>query len=173
MKYYTSDCHLDHRNIIKYEGRPFDSTDDMNSYIINNINEFVGKKDILHILGDFSFSGVDRTIEFLRMIKCKNIVLVLGNHDAHLDTVTKRLRLSVVARVVNNIHMVKDDGKNVCLCHFPIEEWPSKSKGCVHLHGHSHGNLEHIIENRFDIGVDTRKWNERRLVYKLEDLINV
>lgn len=80
--FVTSDTHFDHKNIIKYADRPFDSVEHMNTVLVDNINEIVGKNDILIHLGDFSFnSNKDMIKEVVNEINCKNIMLLLGNHD--------------------------------------------------------------------------------------------
>jgi calcineurin-like phosphoesterase family protein len=57
----------------------------MNATLVDNINNKVGENDILIHLGDWSFGGFDKIVEFRERIKCKNIHLVLGNHDHHIE----------------------------------------------------------------------------------------
>lgn len=49
---------------------------------------------------------------------------------------------------------------NVVMCHYPIEVWPSKHYGWVHLHGHLHGRYDVINKEekslRVDVGLDGR-----------------
>ena len=47
MKYYTSDLHLDHANMLKFEpeARPFTNVDEMNETIIQNWNAKVKPGD--------------------------------------------------------------------------------------------------------------------------------
>jgi calcineurin-like phosphoesterase family protein len=77
----TSDWHINHHNIIGLTGRPFKSTEEMNTTILNNINAVVKTDDILYVLGDcfFDTSKIEAQY-FLNMIKCKNIILIKGNH---------------------------------------------------------------------------------------------
>ena len=94
----TSDTHYHHTNICRgitrwrtqdgkipiEQTRNFQDLDEMNSTIVNNINQKVGPNDTLIHLGDFAFGGFDKIGEFLDRLVCKNIHLVLGNHDQHI-----------------------------------------------------------------------------------------
>lgn len=57
--FFTSDCHFDHANIIKYCSRPFESADEMNRQLILNWNKVVQWDDTVFILGDFCFGSKD------------------------------------------------------------------------------------------------------------------
>lgn len=93
----TSDTHYNHSNICKAtsswrelsEGhlgvRNFNTLEEMNNEIINNINKYVKQDDILFHLGDWSFGGIESIAEFRKKIICKNIYLILGNHDHHIE----------------------------------------------------------------------------------------
>lgn len=95
--WFTSDTHYNHKNIcrgtstwdlseeIHQKTRDFDTIEEMNDYIVKGINDNVKENDILYHLGDWSFGGIDSIWEFRRRIKCKNIHLVLGNHDHHIE----------------------------------------------------------------------------------------
>lgn len=43
-KFYISDLHLGHKNIIEFDNRPFKTLDNMTESIIKNWNETVSKK---------------------------------------------------------------------------------------------------------------------------------
>ena len=95
----TSDTHYAHKNICRgvtnwrmpdgsipeKQTRPFETIEKMNAAIVNNINEVVGQDDILIHLGDWSFGGFENIEEFYHRLICKNIHLILGNHDHHID----------------------------------------------------------------------------------------
>ena len=90
--FFTSDTHFNHSNIChgvsKWANertcRPYQSLEEMNKSIVDNINSIVGEDDILFHLGDWSFGGKEQIWEFRKQIKCKNIHLILGNHDHHI-----------------------------------------------------------------------------------------
>jgi calcineurin-like phosphoesterase family protein len=109
MKYYfLADTHFGHSAIIKYCNRPFmdasekgiydliqkgivpqkelkiskESTEKMDAAIMQSINNVVGHKDTLILLGDFSLSSEYEIVKKYRdRINCQNIFLILGNHD--------------------------------------------------------------------------------------------
>jgi calcineurin-like phosphoesterase family protein len=97
--WFTSDTHYNHSNICSSTTkwadsrltRQFDSLEDMNQRLVDNINDTVKEDDILIHLGDWSFGGIDSIGEFRDRIICKNIHLVLGNHDHHIQN-NKKLK---------------------------------------------------------------------------------
>jgi len=55
--WFTSDTHFNHRNIIGYAQRPFESVEEMNEVMIERWNASVRGEDTIYHLGDFSFGG--------------------------------------------------------------------------------------------------------------------
>lgn len=79
MKHWVStDWHIDHANILKYEDRPVDHTE----LLIARHNEVMEPKDILICLGDVIFGmKKDELHLYLDKLRCRTKWLVLGNHD--------------------------------------------------------------------------------------------
>lgn len=172
--FFTSDTHYGHSNICRATTRwtdadsvtrDFKSLDHMNDTIVNNINEVVGENDILIHLGDFSFGGFDNISEFRNRIICKNIHLVLGNHDEHIERNKdniRRLFTSVNHYINLDLRRPSLKGKGqidkfrFILCHFPIASWDGMNDGVMHLHGHVHlPKHQRIADGRaMDVGVD-------------------
>jgi calcineurin-like phosphoesterase family protein len=135
----------------------------MNQVLVDNINNMVGEDDILIHLGDFSFGGFDKIQEFRSRILCKNIHLVLGNHDHHIErnkegvqklfsSVQNYLRLEVrkpINKALTDKHIF------VCM-HYPIASWHDMNQGVIHLHGHVHlpSHLRIAEGKAMDVGVD-------------------
>ena len=78
--YVTSDLHFGHKNIIKYENRPFNNIEEMDKATINLWNETINNEDLIYILGDFSWYKGEKTNEILKTLK-GNKILIIGNHD--------------------------------------------------------------------------------------------
>ena len=170
--FFTSDTHYSHSNICSATtnwavndgyARKFDSLQDMNQRLVDNINNMVGEDDILIHLGDWSFGGFDKIEEFRSQINCKNIHLVLGNHDHHIErnkegvqrlfsSVQQYLRLEV-KRPINKATV--QTFKFVCM-HYPIASWHDMNQGVIHLHGHVHlpYHLRLAEGKAMDVGVD-------------------
>ena len=55
MNYYISDMHFGHRNVLKYDKRPFSSVEEMDEILISNWNRKVKDHDDIWILGDFCY----------------------------------------------------------------------------------------------------------------------
>ena len=91
--WYTSDTHYNHANICSATTkwadplacREFKSLEHMNAHLVGNINEVVGQDDILFHLGDWSFGGFEQIQEFRDSIVCKNVHIITGNHDHHIE----------------------------------------------------------------------------------------
>lgn len=80
--WFIADPHFGHANIIKYEKRPFASTEEMDATLTGNWNACVHKMDRIFVLGDFAFLPSAKTIKTVQSLKGYKI-LVLGNHDRH------------------------------------------------------------------------------------------
>ncbi|MDE6674577.1 MAG: metallophosphoesterase family protein [Acetatifactor sp.] len=129
-KFYISDLHIGHNNIITYDSRPFGSMEEMNGIIIQNWNAAVGKDDEVYVLGDFFWNNKDGD-EILPQLH-GDIYLIKGNHDELTDSMRKRYIW------VQDYAEIKDGETSLVLCHYPIAHWKNSKRGTVHLYGHIH-----------------------------------
>jgi calcineurin-like phosphoesterase family protein len=53
MKFFSSDPHFWHNNVIKYCMRPYTTVEEMNEDMVNKWNEVVAPEDEVYNLGDF------------------------------------------------------------------------------------------------------------------------
>jgi calcineurin-like phosphoesterase family protein len=151
--FFTSDTHFHHKNIVKGTSswtdpsrcRDFSTLEEHDEKLIANINAVVKQRDILYHLGDWSFGGLEQVYNFWKRLECKNIHLILGNHDHHIEndrtiqdpgTTTKLLFQSV-----NQYLRKKVGGQDMFLCHYAMRTWDKAHKGNWNLYGHSHGTL--------------------------------
>lgn len=156
MKFYTSDLHLDHTNMIKYCDRPFKDVGEMNKTLIKNINETISDSDDLYILGDFTLHTKRAVVtEFVKAIRGR-VHLIVGNHDYFASNAWAK-ELFVTVDYYKEIH---DCGKKVVLCHYPIYSWNGKNRGAIHLFGHVHKILDpyYTWGNAFNVGVDVHDY---------------
>lgn len=90
--WFTSDLHFSHKNILRHcENRlkAFDIPNDISEeekiqlhdrYLIKLWNKTVSKKDIIYVMGDFSFANTEGTKKIISKLN-GNKFLILGNHD--------------------------------------------------------------------------------------------
>ena len=182
--YITSDTHYQHKNICRgvtewdmsdrtsasgnvLGVRDFDTLEEMNFRIVENLNLIVPEDGILFHLGDWSFGGEQSIPEFRSKVRCKTIHLITGNHDHHQehgkydDLFTSRhkyLELQVGKRIF-------------VLFHFPIKSWNHINRGSFHLHGHQHLDADKKFGTgkMMDVGIDGNDLNP----YKLTDVIEL
>jgi calcineurin-like phosphoesterase family protein len=165
--FFTSDTHYMHTNICRGTTRwsnaddfcrDFDTLDQMNDRIVNGINLVVGQDDILFHLGDWSFGGFERIEEFRNRINCRNIHIILGNHDHHIERDREDIRrlFTSVNQYLELEVKGKDWEQNYVLMHYPIISWNKMNDGVIHLHGHVHLSADRRIGKgkTMDVGVD-------------------
>jgi calcineurin-like phosphoesterase family protein len=164
----TSDTHYNHKNICRgvtdwrmqsgeipiSQTRDFSSLDKMNDVIVNNINNVVGENDVLIHLGDWSFGGFDSIKIFWERLRCKNIHLILGNHDHHIEN--NKENIQELFSSVSHYNTIKYNGNEFKVMHYPISSWDGLNKGYIHLHGHCHlpTNMRFGKGKRMDVGMD-------------------
>ncbi len=153
MKYYISDCHFFHENIIKgMDNRPFSSVQEMNEAMIEKWNARIKGHDEVYILGDFSFGSAEETQKILSRLKGK-LYLVLGNHDSFAHkTSFNRERF----REISPMMITSDNHRQIVMCHYPMLFYPGqfqitaagKAKTYM-LYGHVHNTFDEVLINKF------------------------
>jgi len=137
--------------------RDFRTIEEMNDTIVDGINSNVQSNDWLFHLGDWSFGGIEQVTNFRERINCQNIVLILGNHDHHIDRDSHEGPLRrQFSRVCEYIELESSNHKNIfCLFHYPIESWNQSHYGSAMLHGHIHtrGSKRFSLNRRMDVGL--------------------
>lgn len=103
---------------------------------IRNINLKVHKNDYLIHLGDVG------NPEYLRQIKCRNRVLIMGNHDVAATKFEQYFKEIYKGPLVI--------GEKLLLSHEPIKDVQNIF---LNIHGHDHGNtmFRFIDENRINL----------------------
>jgi calcineurin-like phosphoesterase family protein len=179
-----SDTHFGHKNICRgvtawrlpdgsvpiSQTRDFDSIGEMNEMIVNNINSVVGQDDVLIHLGDWSFGGFENIKIFRDRIVCKEIHLILGNHDEHIEK--NRDGVQELFTSVNHYTKLMYKFDTLVLMHYPIDSWDGLNKGHIHLHGHCHLPQQKVFGKgrRMDVGIDG---NMFFMPYELDNVIKI
>lgn len=140
----------------------------MSDIIINNINVHVGYDDMFFILGDVLFGNKQYLPIILNRINCKNVYLILGNHDTYIENNPDYIKL--FKGVYDTVRLEIDKKINIILSHYAHRTWAGYHKGWIHLYGHSHGTLDGFGKS-MDVGVDAI-FNITN-AYKPIDLYNV
>jgi calcineurin-like phosphoesterase family protein len=137
--------------------------------IVDNINSKIGPDDTLIHLGDFSFGGFDKIVQFLDRLVCKNIHIVLGNHDHHIKNNRENIHDRFLS--IQNYLEVNIGGADFVLSHYPLCSWNQLSKGAIQLHGHVHlpTNKKWGNGKRLDVGVDGNNYQP----YKLTEIVHM
>lgn len=160
--FFTADLHLWHRRIMELAGRPYASVEEHNAAIQDNINQDVGPRDTLVILGDVAFGPWKRLAKWFDDLRCKNVCIVLGNHDDTVERLNRQEpgRFKRFGDVIQfKIPMPgQEDHLRVFCSHYAHRVWNKSHRGSLHLYGHSHGTLPDGGTRSMDVGVDTHKY---------------
>jgi len=182
--FVTSDTHFAHKNICRgvtewrlpdgsvplSQTRDFNTIEQMNETIVNNINSVVGQDDVLIHLGDFSFGGFENIQKFRDRILCKEIHLILGNHDTSIEK--NRENVQELFTSVSHYTKLMYKFKTFVLFHYPVTSWDGLNKGHIQLHGHVHlpTNLRFGKGKKMDVGMDGHPTFG---VYDIDDIIRI
>ena len=135
--FYISDWHYGHANCIHFDNRPFKTVEEMNNALINNWNNVVSSEDTVYVLGDMFWCNTTKAIEVLDKLNGQKI-LIKGNHDNCRDDNFKKRFTKI-----DDYMEIKDNGRDVVLCHYPIPCFKNHFYGWYHLYGHVHTSFEH------------------------------
>lgn len=140
--YFTSDLHFYHKNIIKYENRPFSSLEEMNKSLIENWNSIVPKNGIVVVCGDFCWKKkkINEVEQKLNGYK----LFLKGNHDNGEQTMDWP-----------DISEITINDKLIVCSHYPMLSWNRSYSGSYHLFGHIHSKKVIDINLRaMNVGTD-------------------
>lgn len=173
MRWFSSDHHFGHANVIRYCNRPFSSVEEMNTQLVAMWNTQVKPGDEVFYLGDFSLNP-----KWSREIVPKlngTLFLIHGNHDATFPHKHNRKQLKMMQRyledgwkgVYDTMPLVLKDDTHVLMSHMPYRpkdgdkinydlrylEHRPVDRGSILLHGHLH---KHYLKNgrMIDVGID-------------------
>jgi calcineurin-like phosphoesterase family protein len=130
----------------------------MDDELIKQTNSTVGENDILYHLGDFAMPGKNnyyhRCRQYRDRIKCRNMVLIWGNHDERRiwDLFSENYDLKMIS--------VPGLPNKIVLCHYAMAVWDKSHRQAMQLYGHSHSEAESWLEKHMpnrrsmDVGVD-------------------
>ena len=146
MNYYTSDLHLGHKNVIKFDNRPYSDVYEMDDCLIKNWNNKVTDNDDVYIVGDFAFKSGKSSDWYLKQLKGRKH-LIIGNHDRVTLNNDKAMKYFVD---VDKMKHVSDEYEGrthqVCLCHYPMIEWYKSFRGTWLFYGHIHNRKAESFE---------------------------
>lgn len=120
--WFSADLHLDHKNIIRYCHRPFESIEQMNMVLIKNWNETISPDNTAFFLGDLCKGDPRRWLGQLN----GKITFILGSHDHRLNG------LAIP-------HYTLQAGEETLLLIHNPRHAPRDFDGWV-IHGHFHNN---------------------------------
>ena len=161
MKYFfSSDWHLNHANIIKYDKRPFATVEQMNATIISNYNSIVTPDDEFYFLGDFCMGDRSMTEGYLQQLNGKKF-FIAGDHDKQKTIELFKKYGTYLGRKAD----IVIDRCLITLSHFPLETWAGMQHGSWLLHGHSHHNVPDN-PNRLSMDMGINGWNYKPVSFE-------
>ena len=134
--FFTSDLHFQHKNVIRFCGRPFENTKDMELKLIENWNSVVSNEDIVFDLGDVLwFDGRHDAKRILNQLNGIHYV-ILGNHDnkKNFELCDKVIVCETCTQVF--IQTLDNKTQEIMLSHFPLLTWPHIDQDVINLFGH-------------------------------------
>ena len=139
---YISDLHFGHRNIARYDNRPWQDTATMEREMIALWNKTVSTSDMVYILGDVVWSN--KYEEWVRILSQLNgfKFIIKGNHDKTeiLDRLKKEGYITGWSHQ-EIVHDHESNGKDryVVLNHSPMPFFVNMHHdNTYHLYGHVH-----------------------------------
>ena len=138
----SSDLHLGHKNVLKYDGRPFDDIETHDAAIETNFLSVMPRGSTLILVGDIAIeSQWKKGVEFILKLKQHGIttILVKGNHDKQLLKKTKND--PGLFHMVRDVLFMSVEDYQFFFSHYSHRVWPNSQYGSIYAYGHSHGAL--------------------------------
>lgn len=174
--YVTSDTHFGHINILKYEDRNLymnvNTIEEHDAKLIENWNSIVTNKDLVIILGDFSFYKAVQTMNILDQLNGDKL-LIEGNHDCiYLENkIFDKMKFVGIYDYLE----ISYKKQKICLMHYPIMDFKHMHKETnpyILIHGHIHKMFCNLPKHAFNAGVDVNNYYPVKLEKAIEKALD-
>lgn len=189
--FFTSDLHFGHSSILHFhperldkigvsrellDADPHEATRIHDEWLIDLWNSTIERRDMVYYLGDFCMRNSEYAEKILNKLHGRKY-LIKGNHDKPLNRLANYFEgvwdIKEGKFTNNQFKFINpDETFTTEMCHYPLVSWNRKTHGSVHLHGHTHGNIDGFndesMEMRVDVGLDGKLANYR--ILSLEDI---
>lgn len=169
VRWWTSDLHFGHANIISYSGRPFADTAEMDAALVSAWNHVVAASDEVWVVGDVAMGRIAENLSLVGQLAGRK-VLVPGNHDRCWAGQPKGSRRWLTAYheagfadIVEGPVAVTIGSTRVLVDHFPYRgdsqaqerylAYRPPDRGEWLLHGHVHDRWRQSCR-QINVGVD-------------------
>lgn len=180
--FFTSDWHIGHASVLKFDNRPFRDLKHMHSSLIKRFNSCVREQDVTYFLGDMGLCNNETLKSVIDKLNGTK-VLILGNHDKKtqammnlgFDCVVHSCSMYIANELVTLTHcplrgITREDTTGMH-SYDEEEHWHGekrypqfsiKNEGQFHLHGHIHspndGRSKKILDRQYDVGLPANKY---------------
>lgn len=139
QRWFISDTHFGHENIIRYCNRPFRHADEMDEFMVQEWNKLVKPEDHITHLGDVTMNrgGRPQQEAFIRLMSRLNghKRLHLGNHD-HFP-----VKVYLEAGF-EKVYATWRDDSGILFSHIPVHPL-SIGSAQANVHGHIHDHADY------------------------------
>jgi len=134
MIFYISDIHFDDQKIFDKCSRPFKDLNEYKEEIIKRWNKKVNQDDVVYVLGDIVEDNSKVSIGIFKKLNGIKHFIV-GNHDLNL---LKDIEESGLFQTIKFMDLIDDNGRKVCICHYPVMDWMEFNRNGILVYGHVH-----------------------------------
>ncbi len=112
---FTSDLHFGHKNVLRFDSRPYFTVDEMDKALIDNWNNKAKPGDTVYVLGDMFWNSDPKYVQDILKALNGQIVLIKGNHDKWLHNSTNKKLLAGIKDYDDIAVTLKDGSKRRCI----------------------------------------------------------
>lgn len=174
--FFSSDFHFGHRSIVKGTSnwedksgcRDFQTIQEHDDCLIENINKTVKSDDILFFVGDFTLGDYKQVEYYRKQLKVKEIHFLLGNHDPYIQRNKKGIQ--TLFTTVQSALEIKVLDQKISLNHYAYRVFNQAHRGAWNIFAHSHNSLSDHCEYEKIIINGKEFYKKTNNIYKTLDV---